>query len=65
LCVALVAEAGGDGNLVAALGAATAQNGSTCLGGHAAEEAVDLRTVAAVGLECALRHGRNFLKEIY
>jgi hypothetical protein len=38
----LVAEAGADGDLVAALGAAAAENGSSRLGLHAAEEAVGL-----------------------
>jgi hypothetical protein len=55
----LVAEAGRDGDLVAALGAAAVQNSSTGLGGHANEKAVDLATAAAVGLEGALGHGEN------
>jgi len=52
----LVAEASGDGDLVAALGAAAAEDGCTGLGGHANEKAVDLATAATVGLEGALGH---------
>jgi len=52
----LVAEAGGDGDLVAALGAAAIEDGGSGLGGHANEEAVDLATAAAVRLEGALGH---------
>jgi hypothetical protein len=55
----LVAEAGGDGDLVTALGAAAAQNGSAGLGGHADEEAVNFAATAAVGLKGALRHDRD------
>jgi hypothetical protein len=54
----LVAEAGRDRDLVAALGAAAAQHGGTGLGGHAAQEAVDLAPAAAIGLKGALRHRR-------
>ena len=53
----LVAVAGGDGDLVAALGAAAAEHGGSGLGGHANEEAVDLATAAAIGLDGALGHG--------
>ena len=53
----LVAEACGDGDLVTALGAAAVEDGGAGLGGHANEEAVDLATAAAVGLEGALGHG--------
>jgi hypothetical protein len=52
----LVAEAGGDSDLVAALGAAAAEDGSTGLRGHANEEAVDLGAATAVRLKGALRH---------
>ena len=52
----LVAEACGYGDLVAALGAATAQYGGPGFGSHADQEAVYFRAAAAVGLECALRH---------
>jgi hypothetical protein len=52
----LVAEASGDGDLVAAFGAATAEDSCSGLGGHANEKAVDLATAATVGLEGALGH---------
>ena len=52
----LVAEAGGDGDLVTALGAAAVEDSGTGLGGHANEEAVDLGAAAAVRLEGALGH---------
>jgi hypothetical protein len=52
----LVAEAGRDGDLVAALGAAAIQDGAAGFAGHANEEAVNFAATAAVGLECALRH---------
>jgi len=52
----LVAEACGDGDLVAALGAAAIEYGCTGLGLHAGEKAVGLGAVAAVGLEGTLRH---------
>lgn len=54
--IRLVAIASGDGDLVAAFGAAAAEHGSACLGSHAGEEAVDFATAAAVGLEGALGH---------
>jgi hypothetical protein len=54
----LVAEAGGDSDLVAALGAAAVEDGCTGLGGHAYEESVDLATAAAVRLKGALGHRR-------
>ena len=53
----LVAEASGDSDLVAALGAAAIEDSLTGLGGHANEEAVDLAATTAVGLEGALGHG--------
>ncbi len=53
----LVAVTGGDGDLMAALGAASAKDGGTCLCLHAGEEAVGLGAMAAVGLEGALGHG--------
>jgi hypothetical protein len=53
----LVAEACGDGDLMTALGAAAVEDSLSGLGGHANEEAVDLATTAAVGLEGALGHG--------
>jgi len=53
----LVAEAGRDGDLVTALGAAAVEDGLSGLGGHTDEEAVNFGAAAAVGLECALRHG--------
>jgi hypothetical protein len=52
----LVAEACGDGDLVAALGAAAAEDSGAGLGGHAYEETVDLATTTAVRLEGALGH---------
>jgi hypothetical protein len=55
----LVAETGADGDLVTALGAAAAEDGCTCFGLHAGEEAVGLGAVAAVGLEGTLRHDKN------
>jgi hypothetical protein len=58
----LVAESGADGDLVTALGATTAENGSPGLGLHAAEETVGLRAMAAVGLKGALRHGTKLLR---
>jgi hypothetical protein len=54
----LVAEAGRDCDLVAALGPAAAQHGSAGLGGHAAQKAVDLAPAAAIRLKGALRHRR-------
>lgn len=52
----LVAEAGGDGDLVATLGAAAVEDGGSGLGGHANEKAVNLATAATVRLEGALGH---------
>ena len=52
----LVAVAGRDGDLVAAFGAAAAEHGGAGLGGHAAEEAVNLAPAAAIGLKGALGH---------
>jgi len=54
--VGLVAEAGRDGDLVTALGAAAVEDGLSSLGGHTDEEAVNFGAAAAVGLERALRH---------
>jgi len=59
----LVAVTGADGNLVTALGAATAQNSSTRLCLHAAQKAMGLRTVAAVGLKGTLRHDKKLLRQ--
>jgi hypothetical protein len=58
----LVAVTGADGDLVTALGATTAEDGSAGLGLHAGEETVGLRAVAAVGLESTLRHGIKLLR---
>jgi len=55
--VKLVAETGADGDLVTALGAAAAQNGASGLAGHAAQEAMNLRAAAAIGLKGTLGHG--------
>jgi hypothetical protein len=52
----LVAEAGRDGDLVAALGAAAVQYSLAGFGGHTNEKSVDLGTATAIGLECALGH---------
>ncbi len=54
--IALVAEAGGDRDLVTALGPAAAQNGCASLAGHAGEKAVNFATAATVGLKGALGH---------
>ena len=53
----LVAETGADGDLVTALGTATAEDGGTSLGLHAGKEAVGLGAVATVGLKGTLWHG--------
>lgn len=58
----LVAVTGADGDLVAALRAAAAENSGAGLGLHTAQEAVSLRTAAAVGLKGTLRHGTELLK---
>jgi len=55
--VQLVAVAGADRNLVAALGPAAAENSGASLGLHAGKKAVGLRAVAAVGLKSTLGHG--------
>lgn len=52
----LIAEAGGDGDLMAALGSAAAEHGSPGFAGHAAKKAMDLAAATAVGLEGALGH---------
>jgi hypothetical protein len=59
----LVAETGADGDLVTALGAATTEDGGTCLGLHAREEAVGLGAVAAIGLKGTLRHDKKLLRQ--
>jgi hypothetical protein len=58
----LVAEACADGDLVTALSAATAEDGSTGLGLHASQETVGLGAVAAVGLKGTLRHDKKLLR---
>jgi hypothetical protein len=57
----LVAEASAHRDALAALGAAAREHGGPALGLHTAAEAVNLRTTAAVGLKCALRHGTALL----
>ena len=54
---ALVAEAGADGDALAALGTAAAEDGGAALGLHAGAEAVGLHAAVTVGLKCALGHG--------
>lgn len=49
------------GNSLAPFGATTRKNRLTALGLHAAAETVLLGTFAAVGLECALGHGKRAL----
>ena len=58
----LVAEASGDGDLVAALGAAAAEDGGACLGLHARKKAVGLGAMTAVGLKSTLRHDKKLLR---
>jgi hypothetical protein len=53
----LVAVTGADGNTLAALRTAAAENGSASLGLHAGAEAVGLHAAVTVGLKCALGHG--------
>ena len=60
----LVAVTGADGNLVTAFGAATAENGGSCLGLHAGKKAVGLGAMAAVGLESTLRHDKKLLRRV-
>src|SRR6185312_15973988 len=55
----LVAVARADGDLVTTLGAAAAQHSGPGLGLHAAQEAMGLRAMTAVGLKGTLRHGKN------
>ena len=50
-----------NGNALAPFGAATRKYRLTALGLHAAAESVLLGTFAAVGLECALGHGKTAL----
>ena len=52
----LVAESCADGDLVATLGAAAIENGSSGLGLHAGEKPVGLGAVTTVRLEGTLRH---------
>ena len=54
----LVAEACGDGDFVAALGAATVEHSGAGLGLHAAQKSVNLAAATAVGLKGALGHNR-------
>src|SRR5574341_489721 len=54
----LLPEAGADRDPLAAAGPAARQHLASALRLHALAEAVRLRTVAPVGLECALRHVR-------
>src|SRR5271170_2212966 len=60
-----VAMPGADRDALAPCGAAAAEHGGAGVGLHARPEAVRLRSVAAVGLECTLGHGYPllFLKE--
>jgi hypothetical protein len=55
----LVAEAGADGDLMTALGAAAIKNGGARLRLHAGKEAVGLGAVAAVRLKGTLRHEKT------
>jgi hypothetical protein len=55
----LVAETGAHGDLVTALGAATAEYCGPCLRLHPGEKPVSLRAVAAVRLKGTLRHDKN------
>jgi hypothetical protein len=57
----LVAEAGANGNALAASGTTAAENGGAALGLHARTEAVLLYAAVAVRLKCALRHGNALL----
>lgn len=57
----LLAIAGLNRNALAPLGATTRKYRLTALGLHAATETVLLGTFAAVGLECALGHGKTAL----
>ena len=57
----LVAMCGADGYPFAARGAAAAEDGCAGVGFHARTEAVCLRAVAAVGLECSFGHSYPLL----
>jgi len=57
----LLAIARLDGNALASLGATARKYRGSALGLHAAAESVLLGTFAAVGLECALGHGKTAL----
>jgi hypothetical protein len=57
----LVAEAGADSHTLAADGATAAQHGCAAFGLHPRAESVRLNALAAVGLECALRHKNALL----
>ncbi len=60
----LVAETGAYGDLVTALGAATAENSGSCLGLHAGKKAVGLGAMAAIGLKSTLRHDKKLLRRV-
>lgn len=53
---------GADGDLVTAFGAATRKNSGSAVSLHPNAKAVGLGTVAAIGLKCALWHGKTLLK---
>src|SRR5580704_6442100 len=57
----LLTEAGLHSDPLATLGAPARDDRATALGLHARTEAVRLRAVTPVGLECALRHERYLL----
>ena len=57
----LVAEAGADGNALAADGATAVQHGRAALGLHSRAETVRLHAFAAIGLKCALGHENALL----
>jgi hypothetical protein len=56
-----VAMTRADRDALASGGAAAAEHGGAGFGTHARPEAVHFRTVAAVGLKCALGHGDPLL----
>ena len=60
----LVAVTGADGDLVTALGAATAENSGSCLCLHAGKKAVGLGAMAAIWLESTLRHDKKLLRRV-
>ena len=57
----LVAVAGAYSNALAALGAAARKHRCPCLGLHPRQKAVGLRSVAPIGLKCALGHNTALL----